>query len=318
MIDRTRPLSLGELLDETFRLYRSNVGLFVATAALVLVPLSLLQARRFRLFLDGPLSLPTLISDQFFTDMLLGLSGRTASRVDWLYGFLLGPLLSAALIWAADRRYHNHPASIHTSLLAGASRLPALVGLDLLRALVIVLAVLPAGVGTILYMRSRFAIPLELLGSDPSLPGASSPAGFGALFLVALGLLLPAMFISARLSLAGQVLMIEQLGLLQSLKRSWQLSSGAGWRLLLYIIAITLLTQVIVALAASSMGLLLIRLLDMPYVDVATRILSQCVTLPFTVIALTLMYDDLRRRTEGFDLEQQAAEWLPSTAGQDS
>lgn len=42
MIDRIRPLSLGELLDATFRLYRSNAGRFITLAALVLVPSNLL------------------------------------------------------------------------------------------------------------------------------------------------------------------------------------------------------------------------------------------------------------------------------------
>src|SRR5918911_885123 len=58
MRSRLRPMGIGDILDETFRLYRENFTLFVATCAVLEVPVQIIN---FLIRLSAPVAIrPTL------------------------------------------------------------------------------------------------------------------------------------------------------------------------------------------------------------------------------------------------------------------
>lgn len=142
----------------------------------------------------------------------------------------------------------------------------------------------------------------------------------GALaFLGVLALLPFLVFVYVRLSLATSALILERIGVLASLRRSWDLSRGAFWR----IFGIQLLTSLIVGFASVALTLPLMVIgmvavfatstgssdsltfgfvLMMVIVGLA-QILVGAVTTPITSTVSTLLYIDQRIRREGLDVE---------------
>src|SRR5436305_13730541 len=52
---RLRPMGIGDIIDETFRLYRENFMLFVATCAVLEVPVQIIN---FLIQLSAPVAVP--------------------------------------------------------------------------------------------------------------------------------------------------------------------------------------------------------------------------------------------------------------------
>ena len=141
-----------------------------------------------------------------------------------------------------------------------------------------------------------------------------APALFGAWFLVhvvegaaLLALLIPMLFVMPLFLVTAPAIVIERLGPWQGVRRSWRLTRvrygavlGAG---ILIAIVSTVLT-----VALSGLGLAFSFFSFGWIFDVICRAASSLVTEPFVAAATTLVYFDLRIRTEGLDLELDIAE----------
>lgn len=133
--------------------------------------------------------------------------------------------------------------------------------------------------------------------------------------LLYLLLLVPTMLVSARLTVATQAVMIERLGPLESIRRSWQLTWGATWRLVGYNLLIWLLLALLVTFPLeiiTRLALMRWSIQRLKMFFAITVAIAQCLKLPFNAIATTLIYDDLRVRREGRDLERQISVVLPA------
>ncbi len=129
----------------------------------------------------------------------------------------------------------------------------------------------------------------------------------GALFL-----LLPALLFMVMFSMVAQVVMVERGGVWKALSRSWSLAWSNLGRVLLVLLVMYLLVYVFTSIVNLPISLFLTAL---PYLQVEPGLWTiglslaagflDLIAAPVPVIAVTIMYFDLRARREGLDLEQR-------------
>lgn len=132
------------------------------------------------------------------------------------------------------------------------------------------------------------------------------------MFMGALALLLPALFFAVAFSLVTPVVMVEGGGPWRALSRSWSIVLKDLGRVILVFLVMGLLayfvTGVVTAPVALGMMVLMFLQVEQTFWYLALAMLSGFLNLlaaPVPVIAMTLLYHDLRTRREGIDLEQR-------------
>ncbi|MFL5801362.1 MAG: glycerophosphoryl diester phosphodiesterase membrane domain-containing protein [Roseiflexaceae bacterium] len=268
-----RQLSLGDLLDATFRIYRRRFGTFVTITAVVLVPMMLIQLL-LNWLSNSPIS-GQLIQNSFVV-------GQSS---------FISPLIGATLIYYVARIPSDATRPVAVAYSAGLRRYLALLAAGLLEEIVIVIPAL-------LVVGCLFAVFLR---------GNTSSGSTQIVLLVVLVLLLLPIF--TRFALVNQAVVLEQCRAMASLRRSWQLTSGWFWRTFWVSTCAAILAYLIGALPAVGVNFVL----GLSGADAAaalapsiTIILSQAgeiFALPLQIIISTLLYYDLRMRREGYDLE---------------
>jgi hypothetical protein len=118
-----RPLSVGEILDTAFRLYRANFVLFIGITAIFFVPFGVLQ----------------VLSRVFFKDTSL-----VANLQNFMTILLLG-----ALTWAASRLYLGLPASSREAFQTGRHRFWSIWGASFLEGLAMIPAIILIALGAL-------------------------------------------------------------------------------------------------------------------------------------------------------------------------
>jgi hypothetical protein len=181
------------------------------------------------------------------------------------------------------------------------------------------------------------SLTLGWLAASALAIGAGVLLGAG-LHLVAIGILVGvlgvlaatvfAVIVGVRWSLAVPVVMLERVGPLASLGRSWRLVRGSAWR----VFGITALAQIIVAcvsgiisapFSAVSGGRFLVAPVVHPVgasevVSIFGSALAGAITTPLVVGVAVLLYTDLRMRKEGLAATlQSAAHEQANSGGQD-
>jgi Membrane domain of glycerophosphoryl diester phosphodiesterase len=123
-----------------------------------------------------------------------------------------------------------------------------------------------------------------------------------------LALIIPFFFMAVKLSMTFPALVCEKTGPLKAISRSWQLTKGNWWRVFGTLVIVVVLMIVISLALGLVLGALLLSSESMG--EVAFAILSTlvglligAVTYPLWAAVLTVLYYDLRVRTEGFDLQ---------------
>jgi hypothetical protein len=314
---RLRQLDLGELLDESFRLYRSNFLTFVAIAALILVPYGLvslvaqypLQAQIADLqnqTTSGANPFAQQSLSDLISEMLFWYVGMII--VNLLYAVIFQPLLEGALAYTISQRYLGHERGVGEGFGAAVRHSPALIGARLIPVLVGVMIS-----GAIIAVMGLIVAALVGRSLSDSLDSGSLGliVGVGMLAFMLIGVVaLVGLALLVRILFTSQVIMVEGAGPWQSLVRSWRLTQGSFWRIVGYMLLIALLMYLLAALpmfvlsfAMSIIGL--DQRVQLIITTCTSTVISVIVT-PFSVIAYTLLYFDLRVRREGFDLEQQA------------
>jgi hypothetical protein len=141
-----------------------------------------------------------------------------------------------------------------------------------------------------------------------------APALFGAWVLVHLAewaalfaLVLPALFLMPMFLVVSPAIVIEGLGPWRGVRRSWQLTRAPYFTILAAGILIAIVSSVL-TVALSGLGVAFSFFSFGWIVDVICRAASSLVTEPFVAAATTLVYFDLRIRTEGLDLELDITE----------
>jgi hypothetical protein len=325
-----RPLDLGDILDGTFRLYRSNFVTLLGIVAVAQVPLAIL--RTLLAVLAGTGSAEQLLNSggglppgvpgaNWFAVYLAYANAPAAAILGLIETYIVQVLIIAALVYAASRRYLNLPVTIAESYRYGVKKIvPLIVAIILLSIGSALLVALPFGCMLAVFFLFIFGIGAGAAG------GSDAGGAFAALGVVGgvVGLLLFAAFLVAllligtRLAFYPQTVVVEGQGPIECLTRSWKLVGGQMWRAVGIYLVISLLGAVlfgIILLMFVTLGLLLGVTLDNPidsYALIVTffeliRLLTSMLVQPFTLIGLTLLYYDLRVRKEGLDMELQTA-----------
>ena len=317
------PMSVGDLLDRAFRLYRARFGLFLLTAAIFLVPFEIisalvLEAIRVGLF-DGndPVGSNELV---FFTD----LAANAVLTV--LNTLTAGGVVTLALTVQCSQSLHGSTLTVGQSVRRGLRRFWSHLGLMIViwAVLLIVTAIaIVSIIAGLIALEALFHGFLTEMIWDTWIENATSYLSYlGAsllvLFIFALCALLalaPSIYLSARWLTATAALVAEQTGPFGSLGRSWRLSRKNVRRIIGYLLLLLAVMTIVITIPTALFQWILFDLLPpFPSLEL-TRVISGTISTlfyvigtPFYTAAVVLLYYDLRIRKESYDLELRVAE----------
>ncbi len=289
-----RPMNLPELLDRSIRLYRQNFLKFIGIFAIPYIPLMLMQTVisffTSRSMLNG---LSTNPSNPFTPEMLRAFSGSLV--ILFVQFILVQGIATAALTRAVANNYTGKPVGILDSY-----RTLSTSWFRLILAMIVIFFII---------------IILMVWTIIPCVGWFSGP---GILFFIGL----------AVNPLIAPVVSLEKLGVLSSLERAWDLARSRFWWLLGCTFVLTLLGQLIVSgpvyllnfiLQAALSALTLSMDLKLVITTLLPTIISMSLSLlyiPLQLTVMTVVYFDLRARSEGLDLAMQMSGDTSSDGGQ--
>jgi len=275
-----RPLRLGELLDQAIRLYRRNFLTFVGIVALVYVPLMILQLASTTLLTSSFDEVASSSPQEIFTNYAY-LGGMLSSLVVAFLQFIfVQGIATGALTRAVADNYLGKPTSILGAYRGiGKSWLPLL--------------------GALLFV-GLLAIVFVFWWIVPCIGWFT---GFGMLVTL----------VTAISPMVAPVVVLEGQGVLNSVRRAWNLVRRRFWPVLGYVFILYLFSMLIVsgpsliinAVLAGALGAFedptsgfVIRTI----VQTLVQLIAILIYYPLQMAAFTLIYFDLRVRTEGFDM----------------
>ena len=296
-----RPLSLAELFDRAFMLYRRHFRLFVGITA---VP--------------GVFALVLTLFQQAFSSVTVGPPGAepdaaaAVENVITILSLFAGMIIAfliycvvymialGAATFAVSEMYMGRPVTIAAVYRGMRARILGLV------VLMIVTLLRLGGVG----FAGVFVIAfLAALGAA----GAQVVAGLLILF-ISLALLALVVVMALRYSLSIPALVIEGLGPVASIRRSIELTQGRLGRVFLMVVCATLVTYATLVLfqgpflaAAMMAGLDTSRGFWLNLLGGLFGTVGTTLTTPLMIIGLALIYYDARIREEALDVDLSLA-----------
>jgi hypothetical protein len=320
---RLRPMSIGDMFDAAFRLYRAHFLTFVGVVGLVQVPMAIVQyllefvvGRAAMLdvlrFSSSP---PTIRPGQNPFDVIPLNSMITFYAITFgvaiFQGLIVQSLITGALANAISRSYLGRPIGIVEAYQFGWRRYIALIVSS------IVLLLIGAAVIALLagcWVGGIFVLARNIRGAS----AAAFATLFAALAIILMIILLVpvVLFFFIRFILTTQAIVLEGRGPLAGMGRSWRLIGSSFWRALLIFVLVIVLSYLISALPS----ILLVFGLNLfsggaagDSALIRNQVLGQLVGqiglivgLPLLFSIYTLLYYDLRVRKEGYDLELMA------------
>ncbi len=297
---RFRAQAVGELLDSAFTLYRRNVKLILAITAVVQLPLALFSYLVYQLtgITSANTRLQQLSAGGTVTPQQLSNIGGTVAAVlgvvvgiALLQVLVVQPIATAAMTRAVGDIYLDKPTSVGAAYRAVGQRLAAVVGVSMML----------FGVGVLL-----FGVAFGLVFGAVAAFGSS---GAALLIIVVPAAVFVGILVYTRWLFAAPIVMLERVGALAALRRSWQLVRGSTPRVFGITLLVGLITGILSAIIAALLGVVT------QFGDVNLQlILSQLARLvvavliqPISFIVVVLLYYDLRIRKEAFDIEMLAA-----------
>jgi hypothetical protein len=287
-----RPLGLGELLDQSIRLYRRNFLKFIGIMALIQVPVGILQLIVTFFSLGNYISAAndfTSAQDlEAFFGSALGFFASTFGSAIVSLIFISG-IATAALTRAVADSYLGRPTGILESYQRIGNSWLRLVGAILLAFLL--------GIGLFIWML---------------VPCIGWVSGVGILVFF-FGVIFP---------LIAPIVVLERHDAVSAIRRAWELARRRFWWIFGFIVILYLFSQLIITgpsmLVTFLVGAVIPSTLTSPTFG-AQNLLSTAIQsgvslllgllyLPLQQTATTLLYFDLRVRTEGFDLAVLARE----------
>jgi hypothetical protein len=280
------PLDFNAIVMNGFSLYRfawrTLLGAALIPYAIAYAALAPISAAvspqfndwvaRYRYAVENNLELPALPSGQTVGVLLLvGAALGTA---------LAGVIAAGTAVHIGDAAFRGRPSSVRSALGIALRRAPALIGQQLLLLLAIFGIVL---LGFVFGSLFTFGGPI---------------ADFlGILALVAS--VAASIFVAVRWTLGSQVVVLEELGAVEALSRSWRLVAGSGWRVLGYVVLFALIglgaTLLLTGIPQATLGFDPTKPFD---VAIGTLIdgFAAVVLAPIVPLLGMLLYFDLRAR----------------------
>jgi hypothetical protein len=280
---RLRPLPVGELLDETFKLYRRHFNVIAGVAIVVILPNLLLtllsgsyKANTFSYLQQVLQNLNDPTALQAIQNRQTQFTGSPLYLASFPIALILLPITGGALFRATTSLAAGNVETIGSVLLGTVKRYFAIAGIGILTVLVVLGCVAIVTIPIVLWVLIRWAVAM------------------------------PALF-------------AEGVGPVKAVGRSWSLTRDNWWRTL----GILLLVSIMVSLIQAALGALFTGIAAViPGLsdDIRAGLVTTVSTLisalvgALSPIAITLLYLDLRVRKEGLDLDQLARQALPGTA----
>jgi len=304
-----RPLTLGEILDRTAQLYRSNFLLLAGIASVyagVLLVFSLLQIGAQEL----------LRANHMSKDLVWVTLGSAVLMVPII--LIAGGLAVAANNRAVSWIHLGEPATIRASYRSIVPRLGRYLWLMTMTAFIVWMPIglVYAGfiVFAVLYGRPHGLFVQNAAQRDPQalIVFGLVAVGFG---LFALAAFVYAVLMGLRYSLAVPSCVIEDIKARKALHRSVELSKGSRGRIfLLGLLVVAIQTGLVMI---TQLFFLVATFRHHGVLPAGIRVLQQLVAFctntfvgPIYATGFTLFYYDQRVRKEGFDIE-----WMMQTAG---
>jgi hypothetical protein len=284
-----RPLGIGEILNTAFQLYRRHWRRLLAIAAVVVVPLTLLQHL-----------LGDLVRTQRETTTYGGVVtvtptwlGAIAGLLAALAGILMSGVLAGAITRAVAAEVAGEDPSVEQSYRFGFHRLGSVLLVSVLVGLAIIggLILVTAGLFLANALRSR---DLDM-----------SSAPFGLVYLL---FIIPGIYLGVRLAVSIQALVVEGRRGTEAMGRSWGLVGGHWWHAFGTLLVVLLLIGIVNAVITAPFGA------TGWFVHAVAAAVATVVTLPYGVLVGVLLYLDLRARKERLTLEALRADLQASAA----
>lgn len=314
MTRQLQPLNLGEILDRTAELYRTNFPLFAGIAAIfagLMLAVQMLHV--------GTLAVVKYPNVRPGQAWIVGVSVVISSLVTLLLAGVSVAANCRAVAWI----HLGEPATVRAatgSVLPRLGRYLWLMTIAGFRAWAPLAAIYVALLGLIFAFLPRgfFTNPAVAQGTTAANPAQLMEVGIGFLILAPLflGALIYGILMSLRYSLAIPASVIEDLPARRAIKSSIELSKGSRFR----IFVLALLVYVVRLLLGTIIGIPIIfytfKHVGHPlplWLMAITQLggfLTNTLIGPIYSTGLTLFYYDQRVRKEGFDLE-----WMMRSAG---
>jgi hypothetical protein len=300
-----RPMSLGELLDRTFRLYRNHFLLFVgimAIPAMFSIPANVLVFSLQGSLMGGMAAHPGRPPAFPSPGLMAGIgAGYFAFLI--LLTLVYSIAVAAATAAVADV-YLGRTATVRGAFEKIRERFWRLMG---------VVANLVLRIGGLFVVVVVVAIGLAYSigpGGDPSQNIGLVLILFFVLMIAYIAALVLAVFLALRYAVSIPVLMLENHGVLATIRRSVLLTRGRRGQIFL-----TLLVAAIIAYAGIFIFQLPFTIVTflatvqghfppwLPFASSISAAVGSALTGPISMIAIVLLYYDARIRKEAFDLQ---------------
>lgn len=321
-------MTVTDILDATFRLYRDNFLTFFGIATMLQIPFIVLYLLVTMFFGQGiPSDLVELaqmvprfnLSEDSLTDLpignMVGYFGFVI-LISLFEAFFVVQIINGALTHAISQRYLDQPIGMLEAYSNLGSRR---IGNLVLNGVIISLFSM---IVSLLIVGGLF-FSFVLMGTGF---GQGSNSGFlliasgfvGILVSLLIGLIL-LVLLGMTFLFAPQAIVLEDSNAWGAIRRSWQLVRSSFWRIMLILLVFWLLIQ-LVTIGPSYMLNLLLNVVFDPLNDFAIHqamslLISyflQLLVLPLQLCAYTLLYYDLRVRKEGYDMQLMAQDPTPS------
>ena len=312
-----RPLTLGELLDRTFTLYRNHFWLFV-----------------------GIMAIPAAISIPFSawflsTQGLAGLSGKpspafaagagvvfvTFMLLAWLvYAMALG-----AATFAVSETYLGQNATVRNSYGKVRGKMWRIVG--------VVVVVFLRSLGMLVLVAIGMGVVVGILAMVTAVVARSSGGQPRTIVAVILGIAIILAYLAGiglwilwclRYAVSIPALLLENLGVRAAVRRSVKLTVGRRWQLLVAVVLCTIIAYAGVIIFQGPFFLtMMFSARSGPLPEWLTLVFAisgsvgGAITGPLLMILLVLCYYDTRIRKEAFDLQfmMSSLDSAPSSSG---
>jgi hypothetical protein len=335
----TGPLSIGDLLDRVFRFLRARFGILVLTAGIVLVPIGLVSALLTGQFMTGYLELiqfstsTTEISDSQLMDLFGDVAGFMGGILVVTALTTIGTsVISLATTYHVERFLHGTPSTLGEGMQAAFRRFLAMLGMQLAQAVVIgaatLLVMLLLG---IVFFGAIFVF--GMIGAVAVESGTSDTTNVILMILLVVGVVIayvvflvlalaPAAYLAARWVAAAPAIILENLGPIAALKRSWGLTKGHIWRCIGYVVLLTLFSSLVIGLPLSTAQQFAMMFMPSRFALIAilgtvAGYLASILYQPIYASGVAMLYYDLRVRGEAYDVALRVAE-LEAEVAQDA
>ena len=302
-----RPMSLGEILDRTAQLYRTNFLLFAGIAAVYAGALMVVGLLR--------IGLDALLGAMHWPQLVLWLNIGTV-LLQWAVIFLIGGLAIAANNRAVAWVHLGQRATIRGAYMSVLPQLKRILWLMTIITFVVwtPLALCYGGFASLAFFWYK---PLAKAGGGQANPQATILFGMMALvfFAVAFLALVYAVLMGLRYALAIPACVVEELKARTALRRSIDLSLGSRGRIFVLGLLVAFIELALVGITQSFFIFLAFKnhFVLPTWAAVAQQFVAFATTTfiaPMFSTGLTLFYYDQRVRKEGFDIE-----WMMQAAG---